>query len=234
MSRLFPLGLLLLSIPTACAPTARQDARPEPSSSPLSPAVSVTPPEATVAPQPSASAVPPAASVAPAEVAPEGFEPIPAKRKGGFPGVAFKKARAFAFDLSVSGKPVCRAPLDPDGTLCSTVERDGVELSAAQVERLLALLGQPSTFGGGAKCFLPHHGVVFYDERETPVAELSFCLLCDMALAHPAIPRTRPSDTGEGLTGLSEKGNAALRGLCNELGLPKCNARSPQEFGAPE
>jgi hypothetical protein len=164
------------------------------------------------------------------EVPPPRFTGIPAKRKTGFPGLAFAKVRAFAFDLAVSGRPVCPAPLDEDGTLCSTVKRPGVELSEPQTKKLVELLKQPSTFGGGSACFLPHHGFVFYDESDTPIAELSYCLLCEMAIAHPAIPQAKAGGEGAGF-GLSEKGNEALRELCNELGLPKCNAKSPDEFG---
>ncbi|MFO0548543.1 MAG: hypothetical protein U0271_09160 [Polyangiaceae bacterium] len=179
------------------------------------------------APIPSASQ---AASTALAETPPPNFSAIPEKRKGAFPGVPFKKVRAFAFDLEVNGRPVCSMPLDPDGTLCSTVARPGVELSAEQTKSLLALLKQSSTYGGGSKCFLPHHGFVFYAEDDTPVAEISLCFMCEMILPLPAISGATPSGEGEGLVGLSEKGTKSLRKLCSELGLPKCDARTPDDY----
>mgnify|MGYP000935188333 CR=1 FL=1 len=216
----------------ACSPTPGPEIEPSPQASvlpvpPSAPIASVSAPQ-----PPPASSDPPDASagVAPPEVPPPGFTGIPDKRATGFPGVTFANVRAFAFDLGVSGRPECYTPLDPDGTLCRTVRRPGVELSGEQAKQLVKLLAQPSTYGGGSACFLPHHGFVFYDANETPVAVLSVCFLCDMARSSPAIPQSKGGGEGTGF-GITEKGRDALRGLCNELGLPKCDAKSPDEFG---
>ncbi|NUO48693.1 MAG: hypothetical protein HOV80_07540 [Polyangiaceae bacterium] len=173
-----------------------------------------------------------APTVAP-EASPPGWQPIPAKRPKGFPGVPFAEVRAFAFDLENGARPICSGPLDEDGTLCSTVARPGVKLSAEQAKKLVALVQQKSSFGGGSKCFLPHHGFVFYDEAGVPVADISVCFMCEMATSTPSIPAARPSGEGGGSVGISEKGVTALRALCNELGLPKCDAKKPNDFGLP-
>ncbi len=182
----------------------------------------------------SATADSPVASASapePPETPPPGWKPIPARRPNGFPGIEFSEVRAFAFDLEVAGRPICRGPLDPDGTTCSTVARPGVKLTSEQTKKLTDLLAARSSYGGGSACFLPHHGFVFYDAAGVPVAELSVCFLCDMAEAHPAIPIAKPSDAGATTVGITEKGVAGLRALCNELGLPKCDARRPEDFG---
>lgn len=183
-------------------------------------------------PEPSASAE--TADVSgvsvPPEASPPGWTPIPAKRPKGFPGVPFAKVRAFAFDLENDSRPICYGPLDEDGTSCSTVQRPGVELTAEQASKLVDLLKQKSSFGVGSKCFLPHHGFVFYDEAGVPVADISVCFLCDMAASRPSIPDARPGDEGASTVGISEKGIAGLRALCTELGLPKCDAKQPNEF----
>lgn len=158
---------------------------------------------------------------------PPGWEPIPERHPKGFPGKPFAQVRAYAFDLENDGRPICPTPINKDGTLCETVEQPGVVLSEEQAGRLLALLQSSGTYGEPSKCFLPHHGFVFYDEAGGPVAYFSVCFLCDNALALPLLPKIKRFDN---YYGLSEKGSAELRALCRELGLPKCDARSPSEF----
>lgn len=140
--------------------------------------------------------------------------------------MTFKTVRGFAFDMDLM-EPVCEVPLDPDGSPCSTVQLPGIELDEGQVQHLLALLRQPTTYGRGASCFLPHHGFVFYDDKDVPVAEFSVCFLCTMATASPWIPGAKKVD---GFIGLSEEGNEALRALCRDVGLPKCDAKIPEDF----
>ena len=136
--------------------------------------------------------------------------------------------RGFAFDLHVNERPVCNDPLNDDGSLCSTVVRPGVALSPEQVERLARVLASPKSFGGGSSCFLPHHGFVYFDEAGTPVATISVCVLCDMIEPLPSIPVAKAVDGAR--VGISELGRGELQRLCRELGLPKCDARTPDDF----
>ncbi len=235
--------IVLFTVLVACSPSASpEEPRPEPAppvpsvcgGHDAAPCASSEPSAAVPAPAPTAAASASAAATvaASSEPPPPGFKPIPPKRKGAFPGVAFKTVRAFAFDLEVSGAPVCTGPLNQDGTLCRTVARPGVPLSEGQVKELLSIVSSKATFGSGSKCFLPHHGFVFYDEAGTPVAELSVCLMCRMTEAMPGLSAAPASGEGSSLYGMSEKGTERLRGLCKELGLAHCDAKSPQDFGA--
>lgn len=203
-------------------PTVAEPPEPAEPAEPAEPQEPEEPAEPAEPPEPEASA-------APVEAPPEGFVPIPDRRRGGFPGIAFAKIRAFAFDLENSDRPECSRPVEPDGRLCKTVERPGVELTPAQTKTLLGLLRTRGTWGSGSKCFLPHHGFVFYDDADVPVAEISVCFMCNMLISSPAIPKATKVGTSYGL---SEKGNAALRKLCTDLGLPKCDAKNPTEFDA--
>jgi hypothetical protein len=215
-----PTAPTVPTVPTASVPTRGSGTSEVATSSPV----------AAIVPSASTRADPAITMSKPAEVEPEvaspGFLPIPAKRKQGFPGVAFTEVRGFAFDLEVRDRPVCRTPLDADGTLCATVARPGAPLSAEQSKKLLAILGDKKSYGDGSKCFLPHHGFVFYDARGVAVAEVSLCLMCDVGRASPAIPAARGGEFG-----LAEQATASLRALCRDLGLPKCDARRPDEFG---
>ena len=57
--------------------------------------------------------------------------------------------------------------------------------------------------------------------------------MCEMATSTPSIPAARQIGEGGGSFGISEKGVAALRALCTELGLPKCDAKQPGDFAPP-
>lgn len=198
----------------------------------LVPAPPAPPDPAASASVASAEPVSAPTTVAP-EASPPGWKPIPAKRPNGFPGVPFAEVRGFAFDLENGARPVCYGALDEDGTLCSTVARPGVKLSDDQAKKLVALLQQKSSFGGGSKCFLPHHGFVFYDEAGVPIADLSVCFMCEMGTSTPSIPAARQGGDGGSSFGISATGVAGLRALCTELGLPKCDAKQPGDFAPP-
>ena len=223
---IWALGLALA--PAACSSkTAATTADPTPAtSSSASPVMAA--PRASVVEDvpdlPALSASTPGPAAAPG--APRDWKPIALKRSKGFPGVAFAKVTAYAMDRGLRQKPGCSLPLvEEDGTLCSTVEAPGVALNEAQTRRLLALLGQRSTFGGGSHCYMPHHAFVFYDAAGTPVAELGVCFECGMLMSRPQIPAAG-QDT-EYSFGIAPGGKAALWALCKELGLPGCEAASP-------
>lgn len=226
-------ALLLLALLTgACASSPAPDAPPDGSPAPKPPVVAPEVSATATSSAAAAASVAATASAAPTlapEVPPPGFQPIPARRPKGFPGVAFAEVRGFAFDLEVGERSVCSMPLDRDGTSCETVVRPGVVLTPEQTKQLLAILGDKGSFGPGSKCFLPHHGFVFYDDKGVPVAEVSLCFMCAMGLAAPAIPVGRGGD-GDGSFGLGEKSTGALRALCRDLGLPKCDAQRPDDF----
>lgn len=221
--------VLVACRPTAPTTTPIADAPASPPSTVVDPPAEPVPePPPDPDPPPVAEPVPP-----PAHVAPVGFSPIPAKRKKGFPGVAFTSVRAFAFDLHVNGAPTCSEVLAADGATCTTVEEPGVELSQAQVDRLLVWVRNRKNLGSGSACWLPHHGFVFYDAAGVPVAELAVCFMCEMMSSSPAIPGARHDGETGARYGLSPKGTAELRLLCEELGLPKCDATHPEQFAAP-
>lgn len=232
------LGIVLAMALSACSSTSTStntaSTKPaltqEAPSPPPAPPPPIAPDPPAVAPEPSPPSASAQPSAPPAEVPPPNWQPIPKKRPKGFPGVEFAEVKGFALDLYVDRPPECELPLDGDGTLCKTVEAPGVVLTAAQTKKLIALLKQPATFGGGSKCYMPHHAFVFYDKEGTPVAEIAVCFLCNMMMAKPSIPAAK-GDT-EYSFGVTSKGNEAFRALCNELGLPKCNADHPDKFGS--
>ena len=111
-------------------------------------------------------------------------------------------------------------PANKDGSLCKSVQKPGVELKPKQAERLLSLINSRSTYGAGlAKCFIPHHGFVFYDASGKMTAQISICFMCDRLEASPDVP-AMGSDVQTMV--FSKRGKAQLIQLCHDLGLPGC------------
>ena len=148
---------------------------------------------------------------------PTSFAPIPDRRPGGFPGLAFASARAFAFNLDVQERPPCLAPLDERGERCVSVHGEGVELNEVQLKTLMVLLGDRATYGDDeGKCFIPRHGVVFYDAAGAPVAWVSICFECNHLRSAPELPAQRRADPMSGFTDL---GAARLKAFFSALPL---------------
>ena len=138
-----------------------------------------------------------------------------------YPMTPFATVRGFAFNQGKKGRPECHRPLNEDGSLCKSVEKPGVVLDPTQQARLLALLGTEATFGDGeSKCFIPHHGFVFYDDNDQPVGQVSLCFLCAGLRARPRLP-AQPENPR--YSGLGESGMKNLKQLCTDVGLPGCH-----------
>jgi hypothetical protein len=137
-----------------------------------------------------------------------------------------KKARvvAYAMNLEGKGRPECMMPLK-DGAPCKTVKQPGKTLTAAQAKRLSALFGKRRSFGQAEpKCFIPHHAFVFYDKDGKVERQVSVCFMCSNLRAEPPL-RKQPEDPMK--SALSDRSVKVLRGLCKELGLPRCDATMP-------
>jgi hypothetical protein len=85
------------------------------------------------------------------------------------------------------------------------------------MDRLLAILRAPASYGGGSKCFVPRHGFVFRDAAGVPVAEVALCFECEMIRGAPTLRAGERHSHG-----VSARGLEALRGLCTELAMSRC------------
>lgn len=68
-----------------------------------------------------------------------------------------------------------------DGRLnSSVVDTVGVVLNLLQIEKVIDVVtGRTNDeLDKQAFCFMPHHGIVFYDDYLNPVASLSICFFC--------------------------------------------------------
>lgn len=62
--------------------------------------------------------------------------------------------------------------------------RDSVVLNAAQIKEFLTQTTTGSMFNSLAACYIPHYGIVFYDNQQNVVADISVCLLCKKHIQH--------------------------------------------------
>lgn len=131
---------------------------------------------------------------------PEAEAPVPSD----WPAVEYAEVRAYLYNpgedrnngILLDGK------LHPD-----VANPEGIKLSAEQVAQLKQAMRHREPDGRGVGCFLPHHGIVFYDREGKPVADISVCFLCDLVAENPS-HRTLLWDM------------AALAKLIKDLGLP--------------
>ncbi|MFM8743817.1 MAG: hypothetical protein ACKODM_10910 [Cytophagales bacterium] len=91
----------------------------------------------------------------------------------------------------------------------TVVDTIGVTLTGAQVKKIVTVAtgNNDAEVDEQAECFLPHHGVVFYDEKNRPLASVTICFDCRRMKFHPKIVDP-------------EKGITILKEVILELGLP--------------
>jgi hypothetical protein len=118
--------------------------------------------------------------------------------------------------------PDCTTPIGPDGKVCASATAPGAELTPVQIERTVLLLTDQRAFGGsGVSCATPDHAIVFYDDKDAPVAWVELSLSCGNLMAKPALPGIAKKDNRHPLTGAAL---GFLRPMCNKFKLTKCEA----------
>lgn len=199
------------------APQPEAPKAPQPvASTPAPVASSVAPAASTPSPQPAPTA---SASAAPTPAPLPGFTPIPADVKGKYPGGNVVKARMF----DLSGE--CAEVIGPDGRPCATATQPGAEMTKVQIERTVLLLTDQRAFSGAApKCFNPDHAVVFYDDKELPIAWVSLSLSCSSLKGRPTLQGIPvPQDGTYNIAGAAI---GFLKGTCNTLKLKDCGKKA--------
>lgn len=107
---------------------------------------------------------------------------------GNWPYRPYARARAYLYNLDNS--LLGRHAIVKDGRLDATVVGNGVSLTPEQAAKAVELTGRGigGLLEGLSKSHIPHHGIVFFDTSDRPVASLTFCFDCESMRAEPAIP----------------------------------------------
>ena len=147
-----------------------------------------------------------------------------------FPGFQCKKAVAYDYDGSEKGDLIIEK-----GKIHYSVKKQ-VTLSKEQTDGLLQILNEKGSYGEDVtRCFKPHLGVIFYDEKDQPRAQISICFLCNqhnsfpLIAAQESVGKSHPKE----FHGYSAEGKTKLMSFCKDLGFSNCGGtdaiESPNE-----
>lgn len=116
------------------------------------------------------------------------------------------------------------------GNVVDSLINQQVELDQSLIKQLNFTLGDTSTYGGAtAFCFVPHLGIVYFDQ-ESVVAHVSICFQCNDLRSSIEIPAMRQANKKIKISeeysyfarGFTEKGKSELNQLCVDLGFDNC------------
>ena len=136
----------------------------------------------------------------------------------GFPGVPYKRVVAYMLNTKKSTAKPDQFIWHQDNFAFSKIG-DGVELNEKQVESLSKITVQDmSTLQTGlSKCFIPRHGLIYFNEKNKPVASLSICFECQKIDAYPNnMEETKKFDSKKALKQLD-----GLEKIIKDLGFVK-------------
>ena len=113
------------------------------------------------------------------------YEAQPNPRENLWPYSRFSFVRAFLYNLD--NKLFGQHAIIKHGKLDKTVVGTGVLLSHEQVRILVKLINGDinGLIQGLSKSFIPHHGFVFFDKLNKPVASITLCFDCEAIRLYP-------------------------------------------------
>lgn len=107
-----------------------------------------------------------------------------------WPYVAYSSAHLYTFNHNFnepnSGRPDSKIVLNGQ---INTNATDKGELNTADLQSICSIISQTNSYvrEGLSSCFIPRHGIVFFDEKGTIVADLTICFECEAIRAVPNV-----------------------------------------------
>ena len=166
-----------------------------------------------------------------------------------FKNLNYTKVVIYNFNLADSlGRSDEEASIIKKGKLHKSTIFPGKELDSIQVKKVFSIINDKKTYDGPwAACFVPRHGIVFYDAADSVVAYINICFECNYLESSIAIPASgkwwnaakgedwyyrdykRIKNVEEAFDkrtiqshGFSKMGRRKLIDFCNELNMPYC------------
>lgn len=98
-----------------------------------------------------------------------------------FPNVEFSYAKLYFFNLKLDKPSSMDFSIYDNGVYAASKLGTGVVLSKTFHDKVENALknGVEELVMGLGKCYMPRHGIIYYDENNIPVASLSVCFECD-------------------------------------------------------
>jgi len=161
---------------------------------------------------------------------------LKAKKNPGnpFTSIQFSKAVLYQFDCKQyeSNRSLFKA----NSQKLIPMEDEKV-LNALQASEIIAIVGDTNTYGNIiAACFAPHHGVIFYDAKNKPIAHIAICMGCnylksspfiDASLFHSQILMINDEKVVFSKKGFSKLGRKKLANFFKKCGLNYRQVKSP-------
>ncbi|CAG5086313.1 hypothetical protein [Parvicella tangerina] len=116
-----------------------------------------------------------------------------------FPGEEYAYAKVYYFNLEeIRSMPDFDIYTEEEGWAPSLIDPDiKSEHGLAENMEKLFLYGADGLITGLSKCFIPRHGLVYFDENDEPVASLSICFECQgISMWTKSKGRIEPTTTG--------------------------------------
>lgn len=98
-----------------------------------------------------------------------------------FPNVEFSYAKLYFFNLKLDKPSGMDFAIYDKGVYAASKLGTGLILSKSFLDKVENTLknGVEELVMGLGKCYMPRHGIIYYDENNMPVASLSVCFECD-------------------------------------------------------
>lgn len=98
-----------------------------------------------------------------------------------FPNIDYSYARLYLFNLNAEETHNFDYSIYHKGEYATSKLGNGYELSKVNLEEMSSIYrkGMNELRYGLSKCFTPRHGIIYFDQKGTPVASVSICFECD-------------------------------------------------------
>jgi hypothetical protein len=125
-----------------------------------------------------------------------------------WPGVKYSYAMVYLYN--VDGNLRGSHQILKEGKLDKTVQGEGKKLTDEQASKLEKIFASGSAIdelvNGLSGCYIPRHAIVYYDEKDQPVASMSICFECQgIRFYSPSYPRNHYSSNDKLVKKAEEK-----------------------------
>lgn len=111
-----------------------------------------------------------------------------------FPKVEYDYAKLYYFNCNLAADEQLDEYIFANNTYSSSKVGNGIDLSAETLEQIHSVFskGVDELMMGLSKCYIPRHGIIYFDQENKPVASLSICFECEKIAFWSSIPLKLP------------------------------------------
>jgi len=140
---------------------------------------------------------------------------------GTWPGIKYSYAKVYLYN--VDGNLRGSHQILKEGKLDKTVQGEGKKLSLEQTSKLEKIFASGAAIdelvNGLSGCYIPRHAIVYYNEKDEPVASMSICFECEgIRFYSPSYPRNHYS-SNEKLVKKAQEKLKEIKAIVESLGI---------------